>query len=370
MRKIKSIKTHNLNSSLIAVSYICLSGFVFTLAFLLLRFPSKAGDGVLYGINLCIKTIIPSLFPFMVLSSFFAESGLCEKLGQSFETLTMFLFRQPGISSSVILLSNIGGLPIGAKMIKLLYENEKITKEQGQRLLLFCINPGPAFVISSVGYYMLGSSKAGVILFVSQMTASLTVGVLTRFISNGKDMETAIKPSIEKPKIAQSLVNAATQSTYSMIAICGWVVIFSSLERLIDIFQLSEGLKLFLNCILEVTNGCSSACGKLPIPIIAGIIGWSGLCAHFQVMSSVIKLKMKLKYFLTGRIINGALSVIICQVLLHFFPIEENVFFSSTQNISASSSACFSVSLGMFFMCLLLLLGDNFRLGKKDHKKI
>ncbi|MCM1544638.1 MAG: hypothetical protein NC110_04995 [Ruminococcus sp.] len=355
-------------SNQIAALYLLLTGFVFTIAFMLLRFPAQAGEGVKYGLNLCVSTVIPSLFPFMVLSSFFAESGICSKIGELFNRWTQLIFKQPGVSSSVILLSNIGGLPIGAKMVKQFYEKEQITREQGQRLLLFCINPGPAFVISSVGHYMLGSAKAGVILFFSQMLASLMIGFLTRFIADENSfVDIPCNKETNKPNFIQALVCSVSQSTSGMLAICSWVIIFSSLEKLIDVFELSKGMKLFLSCILEVTNGCNCASGKLPIPIIAGIIGWSGFCAHFQVMSSVIKLRMKLKYFLTGRIINGALSVIICQLLLCFFPVEENVFLSVTDNFTVSTSACFSVSLGMFLMCLLLLLGDNFKIKfRKD----
>ncbi len=365
-------KSGHINNVKITASYVLISLFVFTNAFLLLRFPTQAGEGVLDGINLCVKTVIPSLFPFMVLSSFFAESGLCEKIGAVFEKITNLLFKQPGISSAVILIANIGGLPIGAKMVKQLYENKKLSMDQGQRLLLFCINPGPAFVISSVGCYMLGSAKAGVIIFVSQLSASLILGMLTSFTANDESYENITPVTYEKPKIAQSLVNAASQSASGMIAICSWVIIFSSLEKLIDIFTLSPEIKLFLNCILEVTNGCKCAAGVLPIPIIAGIIGWSGICAHFQVMSSVIKLKLKLKYFITGRIINGALSVMICQALLYFFPVSKSAVALSASTVTSSASACFSVSLGLFIMCILLLLGDNFKVrinkyGKRTH---
>ncbi|MCM1363815.1 MAG: hypothetical protein NC122_06090 [Faecalibacterium sp.] len=255
-------------------------------------------------------------------------------------------------------------------MVKQLYESGQLTKDQGQRLLLFCINPGPAFVISSVGHYMLGSSKAGVILFVSQFSASMVLGFLTRFISDENNCKKLDKISQVKPKTVPALVEAVSQSSSGMIAICSWVIIFSSLEQLIEVFDFSSGTKLFLSCVLEITNGCKAASGMVPIPIIAGIIGWSGICAHFQVMASVIKLQMKLKYFITGRIISGAIAVIVCQTLLYFFPIEESVFLSNVQNVSASSSACISVSIGMFFMCLILLFGGNFKIEKiKNIKK-
>lgn len=45
-------------------------------------------------------------------------------------------------------------------------------RKRGAKSLSFCINAGPAFVIGTVGSEMLGSVKAGVLLYISTVSAS------------------------------------------------------------------------------------------------------------------------------------------------------------------------------------------------------
>lgn len=334
-------------------------------ALTLLRFPSESAKGVSDGIELCFTSVIPSLFPFLVLSPFFTEYGLSDKIGSVFRKPVRFIFRQSPNAASVILFSNIGGFPVGARMIKQLFESGKISRGQGQRLMLFCINPGPAFVISCVGHGMLGSAKAGTLIFASLVASALLLGFFTRFAAEEPENKfDAVFPSDGKSASA-ALVAAAGQSTSGIIGVCGWVIIFSAAARLLEIFELSDGIQLLLRCTLEITNGCKSAAGRLPIPVIAGIIGWSGLCVHCQVMPTVLTVGLPVKVFLTGRIVNGALAAVICQGLLKIFPVNTAALSFNADSVVPALPASPPAALGLLIMCALLLLGENFTAVKK-----
>ncbi|MGN1443987.1 MAG: hypothetical protein ACI4XE_09085, partial [Acutalibacteraceae bacterium] len=171
------------SNSKIVLKYCICAFAVFTLAAVTLALPEQSAAGVRDGLALCFKTVIPALFPFMVISSFLVQSNITAKLDRLLSRLTFFLFRQPSCTGSVIFLSLISGFPVGAELVRQLYENKKISKSQGQRLLLFCVNPGPAFVISCVGAGMLGSQMIGIIIFVSAALSSVILGFLTRFMA-------------------------------------------------------------------------------------------------------------------------------------------------------------------------------------------
>ncbi|MBQ8503709.1 MAG: hypothetical protein IJ491_05470 [Clostridia bacterium] len=270
----------------------------------------------------------------------------------------------------MIVLSMVGGLPIGGKMTAEMYDKGYITKRQGQRLIMFCMNPGPAFVITTVGHYLTGSAQIGVLVFTALVISSLSVGFLTRFIYSDDDFEYKISKNTACTKISikDAIVSSVTESGRGMLNVCAWVILFSCISEMIALLPLNEGTKTFINCILEVTNGCEYAAQSQPVPVLAGIIGFSGICAHLQIMPAITKVKLPIKYFLSARIINGSLAVVITMLLLKLFPITVQTISmgSLPERINTDISA--PVCVGIMIMSVLLLLGENYRIRNKTKK--
>ncbi len=349
-------------NALFALKYIFSTFIISVSAFLLLRFPETAGQGISDGIDLCLGTLIPSLLPFMVISSLavqFNTLGISDRL---FSKATNKLLRLPGISVGIIIMSIIGGYPIGGKIIKDLYGQGEITSSQGRRMLLFCVNPGPAFVISSVGFYMLGSKRAGVIMYLSVITSSFIMGILSRFFDNESYVKCETRKDNSAESLSDGIIKSVSSGGKSMLIICTWVILFSGISRLIELFNLSPGINLFLNCVLEVTNGCNLAGGNLSLPVIACIIGFGGVCTHFQVADALRAVNLKYKYFITSRIIHGALSAVICNLFLRFFPVSYNVFSFGTLPAHEVSTTSSVISIAMLTMCALVMLGDRLKI--------
>ena len=105
----------------------------------ILFLPSAASDGARKGLDFCGQILIPSLFPFMVLSSFIVKSGLAARMSTVLEPITRLLFRLPGCTGATIAVSLIGGYPAGARGIKALLERGDITPKQGERMLGFSV---------------------------------------------------------------------------------------------------------------------------------------------------------------------------------------------------------------------------------------
>ncbi|MFA9382095.1 MAG: hypothetical protein ACERKO_13650, partial [Acetanaerobacterium sp.] len=103
--------------------------------------------GVRDGLLVCANTLIPSLFPFMILCAFIVNSRLSDYLSAPFAFFTARVLRLPAFTGSVFLLSLVGGYPVGARMIAQLYREGRISGHTASRMLLFCVNAGPAFLI-------------------------------------------------------------------------------------------------------------------------------------------------------------------------------------------------------------------------------
>ena len=120
-------------------------------AALIVALPSVSAAGVKKGLLVCASSAVPSLYPFCVLSAFFVRSGLCGYLGKLLEKPVRILFNLPGSAGAAACMSFVAGYPVGAGMTAALFEQGRISQADAQRMTLFCVNAGPAFVIGGVG---------------------------------------------------------------------------------------------------------------------------------------------------------------------------------------------------------------------------
>lgn len=339
--------TVKLKKSLFAAAGIAVS------VYFLFTAPYAVSKGVTDGLKVCFYTVIPSLFPFMVLSSYVVKSDVLAPAYKIISPLTKFLFHQPPCAAPVIIMSLIGGFPVGAKMTASLLEGGQITENQAKRLNMFCINGGPAFVITAVGAFMLSSVRAGIIMYVSLCMSSLIIGVISSFFDDKTVVDTRVKRLSQSPLAALS--SAVSDSVQSILGICAWIVIFGAITGCIEIHITNKNLFTALSCILEVTDGCALIAGKLPITVLTAVIGFGGICVHCQIFSYISKSGLKYSRFFTGRALNAALSSLICHLLLMIFPVE----LSTSAYAGSVTPAAFSVSLPAFFaltaMCIIMI---------------
>ena len=305
---------------------------IFVSCYLLFSMPYAVSSGITSGLQICFYTILPSLFPFMVLSSYIIKSDVLSPIYKALSPITKFLFKQNECSVSVIFMGLIGGFPVGTKMTAMLYENGRITKNQAQRLCMFC--------------------KAGIIMFISLCLSSIILGILSRFFDDGNEIKSSNKTYGQSPLLALS--SSVSDNVNSILSICAWVILFSAITECIRQMNLGDNVYTAFVSFLEVTKGCSQIAEKSTLPIITAIIGFGGFCVHCQVYSFIRATGLKYIRFFTGRVINGALSSLICYLLLMAFPIDIE---TSIQNVSGVMP--FSVSIPAFFtvivMCIIMI---------------
>ena len=139
--------------------------FIFTLfccsfLLLLLFYSAECISLASNGLLIWYKNMIPSLFPFMVLSGFMVRSGLSLKIGQCLQPVLGLFFRLPSQMLYAIFMGFLCGFPMGAKIVADMLEKEQITLKEGEYLLTFCNNIGPLYMLGYViplfGYENIG----------------------------------------------------------------------------------------------------------------------------------------------------------------------------------------------------------------------
>ncbi len=346
--KLKKIKfTTLLKPSLLFIA--CVS-----FAMILIKNPTLSAEGVRKGLELSAQTMIPSLFPFLVLSSFMTESGLVSFFGEKTDKFFKHFAGLSGSAGSVVLFSLFSGFPVGCSMAARLYEQKKITENEAKRIALSSVNAGPAFVIGSIGTMMLSSPKAGAIIFISLSLSSILISFFTRFILADKEEITLPKDGFQS--ISEALVSSVYIAAKSMFMISAWLIFFSCIANIISSKVQDERFLAFIKSVLEVSIGCEEMSSLKNPAILAAVLGWSGLSVHCQVFPYILKIGLKSKYFFCSRILHAMLSSVICGGLIKIFPCEISVFSNSSQIITQTFAASAPAAAGLMLMCAIFIL--------------
>lgn len=149
-------------------------GALALLGFALLKDTRVVAAAVSQGLTLCIQVLLPSLFPFFVLSNLLVLSSVIQRLTPLFCRPMEALFHLPGSCAPVLLLGAVGGYPVGAKTVSALYQQRLCTREEALGTLRFCNNAGPAFLIGSIGGGLLNDTRLGMrLLFIHLLSAAV-----------------------------------------------------------------------------------------------------------------------------------------------------------------------------------------------------
>ena len=326
-----------------------------TAACALLIFPAQAAEGAKNGIGYCLEVLLPSLYPFMVLSVFVVKSGLARRLGGALEGATQRLFRLPGCAAPTVLMSVIGGYPAGARSVAALYEDGDVSRAQAERMLGFCVNAGPSFVVTAVGAGFLKSPRAGAVLFAAQVAVFLILGVAGGLTAR-REPAAPGKSVKKKVPASEALIVSAADAARSMLNMCCFVILFAALMNLLRLFCRDPVKSAALSCVLEVTGGCSDL-AKLGAPAwaVSAAIGWGGVCVHFQVFSSLTELGFSRARFFFHRLLQSALSAAVSFGLTLLFPESREAFQNLSGPVRGTLGASFPASAALLALCLALL---------------
>lgn len=301
----------------------CLSFFMLAL---ILRNSEAAVGFMRHGLQLCAETVIPSLFPFMVISELLVASGAGEFVGRLFSRPMQKLFGVSGSSVCAILLGALCGFPIGAKTAVALYDRGAIDRAELERLLTFCNNTSSAFLISAVGASLWSSRSFGIGLYCIQLGAAALIGLA------GRRRARTSSPTVQLPQPTVSgmtiFTHAVASSANGMLVVCAYVTFFSSvvgaLGVVLDGLSTSPILDALLFGFFELSSGVSAA-SSLENPLIGALLtaftaGWSGLSVHFQIMALTDGRGISHRPYLLAKAVQGLLCTAAAVIWLWLAP--------------------------------------------------
>lgn len=277
-------------------------------------------SSILYALNLWVNVLIPSLFPFFIISDILINYKIIEYIPKNIRYLCKKLFNINDNMLSILLLSMISGFPSNARNTRTLYDNGSIDLNQANHILIFTHFANPIFILTTIGAFFLHSEKLGIIILISHYSSNIILGIFFgRFFNNNDNI---IGLTTKKNSFGNIFIMAIKRGIDTILMICGIVVVFLMLSTIIvDTFNFNNYLATIIKGLFEITIGvealgnCSiSLCYKAVIA--SCFLAFGGISVHVQVMSQLVDTDIKYIYFFIGRmyqmILSGIITFIIC----------------------------------------------------------
>lgn len=290
------------------------AGIVFTCMLLVLWRSAAAAEAVRQGLALCAKSLIPSLFPFFVLSSLFISMGYAETIGRRLSPLTRRPLGCGGAGAAVFLLGLIGGYPVGGRTVGQLYREGRLSQSEAEHLLAFCNNAGPSFALGFMGLGCFGSLRAGLLLYLIHAASAALSGIL---LADRHTIFSETQHTINPPPLLPSLIRSVQDAAGTMLHVCAFTVFARVAQGLF--FDLTHICHPAALGFLEISGGAERLSGdRTGFIWAAALLGWGGLSVHGQTAAVLADTNLRMGRYVLGKGLQAALSAGLAALLFRW----------------------------------------------------
>lgn len=327
----------------------------------LLIFSKSNLPAVKNGLQLFATSVIPSLFPFFIATELLMHTNIVNHIGNLLNNFMKPLFNINGKGAFALIMGILSGYPVGAKIAANFRQNNICSKEECERLLSFTNNSGPLFIIGTVGIGMFGNSTIGLLLFITHLLASFTVGIIFRFWkyksentkiffqnnnlnTNSYNANSKNTKLVNFYNLGEVIAESITNSISTILMIGGFIILFSSIISILNASRLTNLITITLSPLfnffnidisfiqglftglLEITNGINIIASihekKISINIIltSFLLGFGGISILLQVLSIVSKTDLSSKPYIIGKLLHGFIAAFYTYIFIEIFP--------------------------------------------------
>ncbi len=361
--------------------------------------PQETVTAAGMGIKLWFTILLPALLPFFIVAELMVGLGFVKFLGVILEPIMRPIFRLPGCSSLVVVMGFTSGFPIGAVLSRKLYDENLLTADEAERLVSFTNNCSPLFILGAVGVGMFASPLAGYLLAFSHYLSNILVGIIWRFrgssqiISSFSRKQSLLQEACQaflqhhNPRgIGALLGDAIKNSLNNILAIAGFVIIFSVLTRMLSVWGIMDQLASMLTYLFkafclpypvayglgmgmfEITLGtrtvvlASQADFLYKLLAVSIIMAFSGFSIIAQVMSIMAGTAVRLSFYMLSRLIQIILSLVITwftykMIVPHLAVSSFSIpYYKILYSFNAWNLSLICLLIGLILITLMMLL--------------
>lgn len=301
----------------------------------MLIYPKEAAFFAKQGLLVWFQVLIPTLLPFMILSTFLIKLNLHRVIVKILTPITTPLFHLNPDSIYCIVFGFLCGFPMGAKIVTELYDSAYISKQEAAYLLAFCNNIGPVYFTSIVltqiplslhipflaGFY--GIPLLYGIILRHTVYKNLVITNSSPKISLRNNKQTDKQLSFFDA-IDESVVSALSAITH----LGGYMILFNLYMCLSGILFSSKSIFYHIcNCLIEISGGIQGTLQSIltfpqKVFVILPLLTFTGCSCFAQTIAFINHTDLSLLPYFLHKVIQSLLLICyLCtlQFLFHIF---------------------------------------------------
>ena len=340
-------------------------------AFMLVFFSDEASDAAYSAMNECAFTVIPSLFPYMVLSSLLVSSGAAEAAAKIAGKPLSRLLGVPPCSLSAIILGLLCGFPVGAKASLDMYRAGMLTDKETEHLIAISNNTGPAFIIEVAGRKYFGSQYIGVMFYIVELASAFIIAVIygitdrKNIATGGRRLPTAEIKKHKSP--SASFADAVADAARSSVVVSGFIVFFSVISGYASMICTAVGISGWkmtaVSAVLEFSGAVKQASllnGAAGLIIASFAVNFAGLSVLAQSAALTDGCGISLRKCFVCKLAQGIAAAVITAILcftgfVSSLPTEEDAI----KNVYAWEISSIMLSVAAIFMIFVIVTRKN-----------
>ena len=301
--------------------------------FFLLFYPEQMIDAAESGLLTWFNNVIPSLFPFMVTVNIITGNSSRLNFPSFMSSAFEKAFKVDGAGIIAYVFGLLSGYPLGAKISADLYFKNKIGKADVQKLIAFCCNAGPMFIVGTLACEILDTPWLGYVILISSLISNTITGMLlNRTVFGLHDKLKYSLNSCSRPENGNS--SAVQNSCEALIRVVGYIILFSvisSILEILGIIDVASGVvsiiipleytetKALLTGFLEMTCGINVLAGStaslgVKAAVSSFLVSFGGISVIAQSADFLRGTGADLKLFVLSKFVNGALTSVITYI--------------------------------------------------------
>ena len=293
-------------------SIIYTTAFIISISITLILALFMSGvlsEGVRGGLLLSWRVVIPSVFPFMILSDVMAY--VFDKMNEQSSIIS------PG--AKICLIGFLCGFPCGAKRASEAYERGEITGEAATLYAAVASVPSPAFIVGGVKSALGFSVKEATVSIISVMLS----GILFSAIFKEKSKGNAI--SCVRRRHKYSFVASVKDAGLACVTVCSFVTLFFTISKVLGFFGLSGTALSTILPFLEVSSALNSISTATEIPYSVRLtcvgfsLGFGGISALLQGGVYLEKQDLSVIKFIAIKLSIGIFTAVVFALFIRIF---------------------------------------------------
>ncbi len=291
------------------------------LFFLILIFLNRnvVFNTVSFSLNIWISSIIPSLFPFFVISDILNSYNAIYYIPKFIRNFFKKLFNISDNALFIFFISLISGFPSNARNIKILYNDGKISKDEAEHLLFFTHFSNPMFILGTLTIMFFNDSKLGLIILLSHYLPNFIIAILLRKFNNPSNYYNINSNNFNT--FGNTFSKAIKNSIDSLLLILGTLSSFLIVSTLIiNLFNFNSLNGILVKSLLEITSGLKEISlynfsSSFLVVISSAVLSFGGFSVHMQVINELSYTDISYRNFFIGRVFQTILAIFISFII-------------------------------------------------------